>query len=69
MFRYVGSVEMAEVLKEQTAKEASSIKLIKNTRGYGWEIKVYEGTSSEDMDKIRLELERQNEFMNEGFNV
>lgn len=38
---------------DSVAKQQSAIKLIKNTKGVNWEIKVVEGTLPVDMDMLR----------------
>jgi len=37
-----------------TGKQTSSAKLIKNSRGYGWEIKIYDDDIDEIMKKTQV---------------
>jgi gamma-glutamylcysteine synthetase len=44
--------------------DRSYVKLIKNTKGHNWEIKVFEGVSPLVMDSLRAEALRQNNELN-----
>ena len=43
--------------------EKSSIKLIKNTKGYNWEIRLVQGISDEEIKELQDKLFIANEFM------
>lgn len=43
--------------------QKSSLKLIKNTKGYGWEIKVYD----EDIEKIKQKTEDLEKWAKENY--
>jgi len=45
--------------------ERSYIKLIKNTKGYNWEVKIFEGTFKEQLDNLRVMALEQNNKLNE----
>ena len=54
-------MKMEEETKIQIEK--SSVKLIKNTKGYNWEIRLVQGISDEEIKELQDKLFIANEFM------
>jgi len=50
-------MEEIENTQNMTTEQRSSIKVIRNTKGYNWEIKVYDDDPDKALDKtIELEI-------------
>jgi hypothetical protein len=62
------TTQQEDVINEEAIErrlERSYIKLIKNTRGYNWEFKIFEGTFKEQLDNLRVMALEQNNKLNE----
>ncbi|MHA1737881.1 MAG: hypothetical protein ACTSWD_04790 [Candidatus Heimdallarchaeota archaeon] len=56
-------VEEVENTQNITVEQKSSVKVIKNSRGYSWEVKVYDDDPDKALDKmIALEIRCQKQY-------
>lgn len=67
----INNIENSEMLglnennvSPMVVESKSSIKLIKNTKGYNYEIKVVQGVTREELDLLRQEVIYQAEQLN-----
>ena len=55
--------EDVENSQEFTAEQRSSVKVVKNTKGYNWEVKVYDDNPDKALEAtIRLEAKCQEHY-------
>ncbi len=55
--------EEIENTQEETIQQRSSVKVSKNSRGYNWEVKVYDDDVEKALSEtIRIELECQKKY-------
>lgn len=55
--------EDMENTQQVTMEQRSSVKVVRNTKGYNWEVKVYDDDPEKALDTtIRLELKCQEKF-------
>lgn len=50
-------------METETLKQTDSFKLIKNSRGYSWEIRI----SSDDLEIVKSKIQKMNNWANENF--
>lgn len=67
----INNIENSEMLglnennvSPMVVESKSSVKLIKNTKGYNYEIKVVQGVTREELDLLRQEMIYQAEQLN-----
>ena len=62
-------VETAFNANEKAINEIGYIKIVKNTKGYNWEIKVYENMDIEKMRDLKSKLNILNTEMIEQYGI